>query len=153
MASKNQAYLSSKEQEKGEITDKIESTLGSNLTQLDVEEIKKLKAFLKSVQDGNWLFSQQRNCLHSTSFSASKIDKNDIWFLHSGAIDHMTLDPNVFDTYEPIVTSTQITIANGTLVPIKGQGKVTLSLNLPIKRLLHVPNFSTNLVSIHQLRI
>ena len=63
----------------------------------------------------------------------------------------MTLDPNVFDTYEAIATSKHITIANGTLVPIKGEGKITLSPNLAIKQVLHVPNLSTNLVSIHQL--
>lgn len=52
----------------------------------------------------------------------------------------------VFDTYEPIITSKQITIANGTLVSIIGRGTVILSPHITLKNVLHVPNLSTNLV-------
>ena len=63
----------------------------------------------------------------------------------------MTPNPLVFDTYKPIVTSKQITIANGTSVSIRGQGTVILSPNITLQKVLHVPNLSANLVSIHRL--
>ena len=63
----------------------------------------------------------------------------------------MTPNSHVFDTYQPLIISKQVTIANGTLVSIFGKGKVTLNPNFSIKQVLHVPNLSTNLVSMHQL--
>ena len=62
----------------------------------------------------------------------------------------MPHNPTVFDTYKPLETK-QIIIANGTSIPIKGQGRITLSPNLPIKQVLDVPNLLTNLISVHQL--
>ena len=63
----------------------------------------------------------------------------------------MTPNLHVFESYEPLETTKQITITNGTSVPIHGQGKVNLSPKLSIKQALHVPNLATNLISIHQL--
>ena len=74
-----------------------------------------------------------------------------MWILDSGATDHITPNLNVFETYEPLETTKQITMANGTLVPIQGQGKVNLGPKLSIKQVLHIPNLSTNLISIHHL--
>ena len=63
----------------------------------------------------------------------------------------MTPDLHVFETYKPLETSKQITIANGTSIPITGWGRVNLSPILLIKQVLHVPNLSTNLVFVHHL--
>ena len=150
MATQKQAYISAKEQEEGGIASKGKSIPGTNLAKLDSEEINKLTVFLKTINDRNCVFAQQGNCLHSVSLNASKTDKNDIGILNSRAPDHMTPDLLVFDTYEPIVTSKRITIANGTSVSIKGQGTFTLSPNITLQKVLHVPNLSTNLVSIHR---
>lgn len=74
-----------------------------------------------------------------------------MWILDSGVTDHITTDLNNFETYKPLETSNQITIANGTSVPITGQGKVDLYPILSIKQVLHVLNLATNLISVHQL--
>ena len=63
----------------------------------------------------------------------------------------MTPNPHVFSTYQPLKTSKRIAIANGTLVPIVGHGRVNLSPNLSIQLVLHVPHLSANLFSIQQL--
>ena len=63
----------------------------------------------------------------------------------------MSYDLNVFETYKPLGTSKRITIANGNSIPMTGQGRVTLSLVLPTKQVLHIPNLSTNLIYVHQL--
>ncbi|XP_052195607.1 uncharacterized protein LOC127803432 [Diospyros lotus] len=60
MAAQKQAYISTKEQyEEGETTSKIESNSSTDLAQLDGEEINKLKAFLKTINNGNCVFAQQ----------------------------------------------------------------------------------------------
>ena len=72
LASKNQAYLSNKGQEKGGVVDKTESISGSDLNQLNSEEINKLMSFLKTIQDGACSFAHPGTCLHSASFSTLK---------------------------------------------------------------------------------
>ena len=74
-----------------------------------------------------------------------------MWILDSKAIDHMTPNLHVFETYELLETTKQITIANVTSISITGWGKVNLNPSLSINQVLHVPDLATNLVSIHQL--
>jgi len=120
------------------------------LNQLNAKEINKLKSFLRTIQDGATSCSlAQGKSLYFGYFLASKTDKNNRWILDSGAIDHMTPNLHVFETYEPLEITKQITIAIGTSVPIIGQGKVNLSPCLSIDRVLHVPNLAINLISIH----
>jgi len=63
----------------------------------------------------------------------------------------MTPNSHLFSTYQPLKTTKQIQIANGTSVPIIGHGSVYLSPNITIKHVLHVPQLFANLLSIHQL--
>ena len=47
--------------------------------------------------------------------------------------------------------SKKITVANGNTIPIASQGNVIFNSSLPIQQVLHVPNLSNNLISVHQL--
>ena len=81
---KPQSYLSNKDPE--EEADKGESE--ADLTQLNTEELGKLKAFLRTFQDGaSCSLVQQGNTLSYTTFTSSKSDKNSVWVLDSGAMD------------------------------------------------------------------
>ena len=131
--------------------DKAELVVGLDVSQLNPDEISKFKSFLKTIQDETCSLAQQGACFHSNSLNVSKTNKDDLWILDSGATNHISHDLTIFDTYKPLGIPKHITIANGTFIPIKGQGKVILSPILPIKQVLHVPNLSTNLISIHQL--
>ena len=135
---KPQSYLSNKEQE--EEVDKGDAT-GADFNQLNAEEINKLKGFLGTIQGGaSCSIAQQGKNLNYSSFSTSKTNRNNMWVLDSRVTDHMTPNFHVFDSYEPIETTKQITIANGTSVPIKGKGKVNFSPQLSINWVLHVPD-------------
>ena len=57
IATQKQAYMTTKEQEDEETASKVESTPGTDLAQFDGEEINKLKAFLKTINDGNCVFA------------------------------------------------------------------------------------------------
>ena len=71
--------------------------------------------------------------------------------LDSRANNHMTFDLNVFESYKPMSSSKKITIANGDAIPIASHGNAILNSSLPIQHVLHVPNLSNNLISVHQL--
>ena len=142
--------------EKVEVVPELEQNqLKTNEINKLADEVNKLKMFLKTIQDGSCFIAQQgnhpSNSLHLSSLIASKSNRNDIWILDSGATDYMSSNPNVFSTYQTLVTPKWIVIANGTSILIKSQGYVTLNPKLIIKRVLHVPNLSANLISVHQL--
>jgi len=148
---KHQSYLSSKEPK--ERTKKGEpKPTETNLNQLNLEELDQLKALLRTFQDGaSCSLVQQGKYLSYSSFSASKTNWNNMWILDLGATDHLTPNLHVFETYAPLETTRRITIANGISIPIAGKGKVHLSPQLSINHVLHVPNLTTNLISIQQL--
>jgi len=146
----HQGYLSNKdpkeEAAKKDISDVEEST------QLNPEELGKLKAFLQTFQDeASCSLVHQGNLLSFESFTASKTDKNSIWILDSGAIDHITPNIQFFETYEALEPTKQITIADGTTIPIVGKGKVSSIFWLLLNQVLHVPSLTTTLISITQL--
>ncbi|XP_062075281.1 uncharacterized protein LOC133779323 [Humulus lupulus] len=67
---------------------------------------------------------------HSGNFSSTS---NTPWIIDSGATDHMTGLPHLFDTYSPCSTKSSVTIANGTHSPIVGIGTIKLSADLILK--------------------
>ena len=73
-------------------------TSGTDLNQLNAEEINELKLFLRTIQDGaaSCSFAQQDKSLHFGSFSTSKTDRNNMWILDLGATNHMTPNLHLF---------------------------------------------------------
>ena len=58
----------------------------------------------------------------------------------------MTPHLYVFETYETLETTKQITIANKASVPISGKGSVLFNPWLPLNQVLHVPSLTTSLI-------
>ena len=85
----------------------------------------------------------------SHSFSALGISLSSSWIIDSRVIDHMTHSLEKFSTYIPCPSNKKITITDGSLVTIVGQGVVNVNPSLSLNNVLHVPKLSTNLVSIH----
>ena len=54
-------------------------------------------------------------------------------------------------TYNSCPSNKKIATSDGSLATVVGQGEVHLNKSMVLKNMLHVPKFSTNLVSIHQL--
>ena len=63
----------------------------------------------------------------------------------------MTHNPNQFKTYLPCPSNRKIVVADGTTTTVVGNGNVQVTSNLVLKNVLHVPQLSTNLVSMQEL--
>ena len=63
----------------------------------------------------------------------------------------MTHSSQKFSTCSPCRSDKKIAIANGSLTTVAGQGEVHLNKSIVLKKVLHVPKLSTNLVYIHRL--
>ena len=73
------------------------------------------------------------------------------WIVDSGASKHMTPDPTMFKTYKPMSGREKVQTADGSLCSIAGVGDVTCTPDLQLSSVLHVPNFTNNLLSVSQL--
>jgi GAG-pre-integrase domain len=77
------------------------------------------------------------------------LDKS--WIVDSGASKHMTPYPMMFKTYKPLSGRDKVQTADGSLCSIAGVGDVTCTSELQLSSVLHVPNFTNNLLSVSQL--
>ena len=89
--------------------------------------------------------------LISLGLNASSNEFRNAWILDSSATDHMTHNPNQFKTYLSCPRNRKIVIADGTTTTMASIGDVQDTSNLVLKNVLHVPQLSTNLVSIQKL--
>ena len=89
--------------------------------------------------------------LISLGLNALSNEFRNTWILDSGATDHMTHNPNQFKTYLPCPSNRKIIVADGTTTTVVGIGDVQVTSKLVLKNVLHVPQLSTNLVSIQKL--
>ena len=75
---------------------------------------------------------------------------NSAWIIDSGATDHMTFDSR---QVSPLKSSSQhsISTANGTSIPIIGEGSLSLTNSLNLDSVLVVPSLNYNLLSVSQI--
>lgn len=89
----------------------------------------------------------------STALVASSSLPNE-WILDTGATSHLT--PHLENIQQPLdyLGSEQVTVGNGSITPMTHTGQGILPLpngKLLLSQLLHTPNISHNLISIHKL--
>ncbi|CAL5322875.1 unnamed protein product [Camellia sinensis] len=90
----------------------------------------------------------------STSEVASQNCSLQPWYLDSAATDHITNDLDNLTTYHPYTGSEKVTVADGSSLPIHHTGSGLLPTphhSFKLKRVLHVPSLSSNLLSVQQL--
>ncbi|CAL5389833.1 unnamed protein product [Camellia sinensis] len=76
------------------------------------------------------------------------------WYVDSAATSHITNDLNQLSDYQPYQGTDQVTIGDGSSLPIHhiGNGLLpTPSFPLKLQQVLHVPHISSNLLSVHRL--
>ena len=80
----------------------------------------------------------------------SKPISNSAWIIDSGATDHMTFDSR---QVSPLKSSLQnfVSTANGTSIPIIGEGSLSLTNTLNLDSVLVVPSLNYNLLSVSQI--
>ncbi|KAB2608352.1 hypothetical protein D8674_011520 [Pyrus ussuriensis x Pyrus communis] len=84
----------------------------------------------------------------------SQAPPQDLWIVDSGASHHMTADINALNQVAPYQGSDNITIGNGSSLPIKHIGSSAIHTSdhsLVLRKVLHVPNIARNLLSVKQL--
>jgi len=78
----------------------------------------------------------------SCSFVTNVSDKlSPIWVVDSGATDHMTSSFHLFISYSPSPSYKKITIADGSVITVAGQGDIPLGKSLILKDVLHVQSY------------
>ena len=75
---------------------------------------------------------------------------NSAWIIDSGATDHMTFDSR---QVSPLKSSSQnsVSTADGTSIPIIGEGSLPLTNTLNLDYVLIVPSLNYNLLSVSQI--
>ena len=73
------------------------------------------------------------------------------WNIDSGASDHMMGSHDPFINYTLCPRTFKIRIADGSLSSVAGKGTMSISPNITLHSVLHVPSLSCNLVSISKL--
>ena len=75
---------------------------------------------------------------------------NSAWIIDSGATNHMTFDSR---QVSPLKSSSQhsVSTANGTSIPIIGEGSLSLTNTLNLDSVLVVPSLNYNLLSVSQI--
>jgi len=63
----------------------------------------------------------------------------------------MTGESSLFSSYKPCARNLKTKVAAGSLLAVAGKGSIVLSPLLTIQDVLHVPNFSCNLLSVSKL--
>jgi hypothetical protein len=80
------------------------------------------------------------------------VDTN--WYTDTGATDHITGELEKLSIREKYTGSDQVHTANGACMTISHHGKTTIRTphrNLNLNHVLHIPQATKNLVSIHRL--
>ena len=63
----------------------------------------------------------------------------------------MTHSSQKFVSYTPCPSSRKITVADGSVITVAGQGDIVINKTLTLKNVLHVPKLFTNLLSIQRI--
>ncbi|KAG7567856.1 hypothetical protein ISN45_Aa04g006950 [Arabidopsis thaliana x Arabidopsis arenosa] len=76
------------------------------------------------------------------------------WVLDRSATNHLTSDLSNFSMHQPYTGGEEVTIADGSGLPISHTGSALLptpSRSLALKDIFYVPNVSENLISVYRM--
>ncbi|KAJ0539365.1 putative RNA-directed DNA polymerase [Helianthus annuus] len=82
---------------------------------------------------------------------AGNVKRKGKWIVDSGATTHITHRKEWLDNQVTTSNEMQVSIPNGSLIPVEGKGACTLPNGLKINNVLHVPKFTCNLLSVSRL--
>ena len=105
----------------------------------------------------------QQNPAHSTIGTSSLAHKGNYlsalsvnsektgpWIVDSGASDHMMGDTTLFHNCSLSRDNFTVKITDGSLSKVAGTGSITISEDLTLNSILHVPNLDCNLLSVRK---
>ncbi|XP_015167311.1 uncharacterized protein [Solanum tuberosum] len=80
-------------------------------------------------------------------------NKSDSWILDSGASNHMTFNMSLLHNITLLPYPLLVALPNGYKVKVTQVGSVTLGPMINLDKVLYVPSFKYNLISIHTLTV
>lgn len=118
---------------------------------LNKEQVEQLLKLIPPRSGSNTLTSGSL-IAHTGNFPFGFLSSSTLapWIIDSGASDHMT-STSLFHCYTPSASNQKVKIADGSLSSIAGKGSIKISDHITLKSVLHVPNFSCNLLSVGKL--
>jgi hypothetical protein len=123
---------------------------------VDAQALEEYKSMLK-LNEGSP--STQGSSSVDSSFHATsqgmkphvRVTPTKSWIIDSGATNHMTGTSNLFTSYTPCSGKDRVHVADGSTIPITGQGSIQCTNTLSLSSVLHVSNFPFNLLSISSI--
>ncbi|GAB2281501.1 hypothetical protein Dimus_039473 [Dionaea muscipula] len=89
--------------------------------------------------------------VHSTQSTAYLSASPRQWIIDTGVSDHMTGSVGIMHDYSPTSSFPDVRITDGTYIPVKGIGIITLTPTLTLQSVLYLPALSVNLLSVSAL--
>ncbi|CAL1356196.1 unnamed protein product [Linum trigynum] len=120
----------------------------SSIPGLSAAQVAQLRAFLES--DTKPTASMAVNMSGTQSFRSQSPTMSP-WIIYSGCNEHIVNDNSLFVGEIKTDSQLQVRIPNGKGVPVHGIGITQLSNGLVLRRVLHVPDFQCNLLSVSRL--
>ncbi|CAL1375187.1 unnamed protein product [Linum trigynum] len=117
----------------------VEKALSTPIPGLTPSQVDQLRAFLSS------------SSTPTSNLAGKNLSFQDTWIIDSGCTEHIAKDKSLFDGELEPHPSLQVTIPNGKGVPVRGIGTTRLANGLVLRRVLYVPDFQCNLLSVSRL--
>jgi hypothetical protein len=76
---------------------------------------------------------------------------NDVWIIDSGMSSHIAGDSSLLSRLSALPTLSSVTLADGRSCRVTGEGTTSLTPNITLDRVLLVPEFPINLLSISKI--
>lgn len=121
---------------------------------LNKEYIERLRTLLNSMEKpfGSCFLAQNGKISISHVFSASNKGYSSTWVIDLGATYHMTYCAGSFISYQPCPNSKKITVADGSITTVVGQGtSPSVPHSLLKKCYIFLANLTANLLYIHKI--
>ncbi|OIT08554.1 hypothetical protein A4A49_62878, partial [Nicotiana attenuata] len=129
-----------------------------NVVGISQEQYSQLMDILQQVKIGQQAASSSEvnvtaNCAGIAPILPSYLPDNSFvhsWILDSGASKHMTFDKSILFDIMPLSQPLTVNLPNSYKIKVTHAGKVVLFLDMTLNRVLYVPSFKFNLLSVHQ---
>ena len=122
-------------------------TSSPSLSKEQLDQIYKIISQIPTSSSGSGFLAKKS----SFSIASTVFSNLEPWIIDSSASDHMTNSSHFFTSYTTCSGNLKICIADGSLSPIAGKGSITISNDLTLKSVLHVPKLLCNLLSVSKL--
>lgn len=120
---------------------------------LSSDEIAAIKRFVSQLDHSSMvpISSFAHSSTTASALSTLLTDPQSTWIIDSRVSHHITGMSSLFTSYKVCIGQDKVHIVDGSLSFIPGQGDIPTTPDICLSSILHVPNFTLNLLSISHL--